>query len=749
MDLHVAKHAGTAVAERTRMHSHRNVPRYIRALLALAVVVPLSARAQEPAPDEEIELMPLRAGERVEFSLEDGDLGDLVRMITRVTGRQFVITGNMREVRASVMSTEPITAAEAYRVFLAILHQNGLTVVRRGRHYTVELSEHVERAPIAVLDDDDPLPFDERFVTWIHRVRHVPVADASQVLESLRSPDGQLVTYAPTQALILVDTGANIRRMRRILEEIDVERGNTHVWIERIHFGDAATIAEQLTTLFAQESAPRPQARAERPAESHAAQNAAQNTGAPSTAVQRFIAEPRTNSIIIVATEEGYLQVIALLREIDQRGGAEATVRVERLQHGDAANIAATLSALLEGAAGENAGAAPIAGLRGRVRVEAHADLNALVITATPGDYNTVRQLIRDLDAPPRQVFLEMVFMELTVDHGDEIGTNILSGLANLAGPGTVGVITGGAAPVAEQLLTGLSFFLQGPSVSDPRIPGGSAPSFGVMVQALARSNQANILSTPSILVLDNREAVINVGQNVPLQGSSVPSFPFLPGVAQPEGQDPTSMINQMAQQSSGRRDTGIIVHATPHINDDGEIRLEIQAEDSRAGEVSSGNLAAVALHQSIAETELVIHDGETVVIGGLMRDSEEMRREGVPGLSEIPILGALFGRTERHTVRRNLLFFVTPYIVRGPSDMRAIYERRMRERREFLDRYMVFEGDDWEPPVDYNRTRGLVAEMLDTVIAIDAEIEAARVVTPDQVHHVRPPIDLSAPPPR
>lgn len=164
-------------------------------------------------------------------------------------------------------------------------------------------------------------------------------------------------------------------------------------------------------------------------------------------------------------------------------------------------------------------------------------------------------------------------------------------------------------------------------------------------------------------------------------------------------------------------------MRATPHINDDGEVRLEIEAEDSRQGEVAAGKLSAVALRQSIAETELVVRDGQTAVIGGLMRDSVETVRTGVPFLSEIPVLGLLFGSTERRTVRRNLRFFVTPHIVRAPEDLRAIFERRMRERRELLERHQLANGE-WEPPLDCSRTRGLLAEMLDRLGQLDGEAE-------------------------
>lgn len=719
----------------------------------LVLIVPSVALAQDPPPDDDADGEPfttglegrertrVRARERVELNVEDADLMDLIRLMTSITGRRYIVTGTPRQIRATIASSEPVTAAEAHRAFVAILRHNGMTVVQSGRYWTIRDTGEIQRADTAVHDDDDPPPTDERFVTWIHRVAHMPVDEAAALLEPLRSTEGLLSTHAPTSTLIVVDTGANIARLRRILRDVDVAGGDVHLWVEPLHHADAEQVAEQVRALFLEETpAPRRAPAADRQAATVAAP--AEIAGE----LRRVLPEPRTNQLVIVGTEAGYRRVISYLRVIDRAEGEESTVHVHRLQHGDAEAVAATLSRLLGGsgagassAGGTTAASAP---LGSRVAVEPHADLNAVVITASAADYRRVRQLIEELDAPPRQVFLEMVLMELSVDRGRQLEVNVLSGIAGLVDPSLMGFLSGGGiAADAADLLTGIALGLSGPTVYDPRLPGGSAPSFGVLVHALSRSTQANILSTPHVLVLDNREAVINVGENVPLQGSSVPGLPLLTG-ASADAQAAAAASALTSSGSGGRRDTGTIVHVTPHINDDGEIRLEIEAEDSRQGEVASGNLSAVALRQSIAETELVVRDGQTAVIGGLMRDSVETVRTGVPFLSEIPVLGALFGSSEERTVRRNLLFFVTPWVVRGPADMRAIFERRMRERREFLERHYLAEGE-WEPPLDYTRTRGLLAEMLDRIAELDAEAMEATAPEPAEIHEpTRPPID-------
>lgn len=676
----------------------------------------------------------VRPSERVELTLEDGDLGDLIRLMTRITGHRYLVTGTPRQIRATISSSEPVTAAEAYRAFLAILHQNGMTVVERGGYHLVVDTGQIPRRTTRVHGDGDAPPGDDRFVTWIHRVAHMPLEEAAAVIEPLRSAEGQIVTHPPTRTLILVDTGANIARLSRILADLDVPGGDVHMWVEPLHYADATQAAEQVRALFLDE-APAPARRA-----AAGERQAAAEPVAIAGELRRVVPEPRTNQLVIVGTEAGYRRVLAFLRVIDRAEDEGSTVHVHRLQHGDAEAVAATLSQLLSAPAGGSAGAGS-AGLSPRVAVQPHADLNAVVITASPSDYRRVRQLVLELDAPPRQVFLEMVLMELSIDRGRQLGVNVLSGVAGLLDPSLIGFVSGGGvAADAADLLTGIAIGLSGPIVADPRLPGGSAPSFGVLLHALSRTTDANILSTPHVLVLDNREAVINVGENVPLQGSSVPGLPLLTGTGA-DAQAASAAASALTAGSGGRRDTGTIVRVTPHINDDGEVRLEIQAEDSRQGEVAAGNLSAVALRQSIAETELVVRDGQTAVIGGLMRDSVETVRTGVPFLSEIPVLGLLFGSRERRTVRRNLLFFVTPHIVRGPEDLRAIFERRMRERREFLERHLLAHGE-WEPPLDYSRTRGLLAEILDRLRELDAEAELPPEPT-ERVHAPGAPIEL------
>jgi general secretion pathway protein D len=190
------------------------------------------------------------------------------------------------------------------------------------------------------------------------------------------------------------------------------------------------------------------------------------------------------------------------------------------------------------------------------------------------------------------------------------------------------------------------------------------------------------------------------------------------------------------------RQNVGTTIRVTPHINDAGEIRMEIEEEISEAGE-AQGTLGVVPINQRIAKTQVVVRDQETVVIGGLMRDRVSTSEDKIPILGDIPLLGVLFRRQSTQTQKTNLILFLTPYVIRGPSDLRAIFERKMRERQEFIDRYFVFADSGYTPPTDYSRTRGLVTEMLNTIEDLREEqrmLEELEAQPPPE-HVPRPPV--------
>ncbi|MBX3251497.1 MAG: type II secretion system protein GspD, partial [Myxococcales bacterium] len=400
--------------------------------------------------------------------------------------------------------------------------------------------------------------------------------------------------------------------------------------------------------------------------------------------------------------------------------------------------------------------------------VTTHTPTNALVITSSLHDYAALRRVIERLDRPRRQVFIEAVVMDLSVTRSSQLGFSFHGGVPDPAGEGSLSIFGFDPGrslffPADQSVLTGMAVGVRGPEIeTNVTIPGSSTglsiPGFGVVLQAVASSGDANVLSTPHIIAMDNVQAEINVGQNVPLQTSGIPAGALgglgglgalgaLGGMAGAQGAGAMGgMMGGMGGMMGGfgvpRQDVGTIIRVTPHINEHDEIRLEIEQEISEVGE-ATGSLGVVPINRRTAKTEVMVRDQQTFVIGGLMRETVTTSESKVPVLGDIPLLGALFRRTERRRQKSNLLLFMTPYIIRDMADLRSIYERKMRERQEFLDRYFVFGDHDYEPPVDYSRTRGLVAEIIAELreLDVEAELEAALASEPTPEHIPRPPV--------
>ncbi len=686
--------------------------------------------------DPGMEYQALPPGARITFNLQDADLPDLIRAIGNITGRRFILPGKVRSIKTTIYSPTKVTPAEAYQAFLSVLAVNGMTVVPSGRYLKVEETAGAATQVLPTYGAGQDAPADDRFITRVVRLRSISADDASTVLGHFKSRDGDITPYAATNTLIITDLAANIRRMLQILGEVDVGGVGEQIWVEPVHYALASELATRITEILGGGTG---------------AAAAARPAGAAATSevrLGRILSDDRTNSLVIVATQRMYIRVLELLRRLDVSIDGEGQVRVLRLQHGDADEMATVLNNITNG--GRQAGA-PAAGaargtnavFEGPVRITADKPSNALVITSSPRDYVALRRVIDELDRSRRQVFIEAVVMELSINRSNRLGLNF-HGALPLDESGQEGIALGGFNPLSSIIpgadaLTGLALGVRGQQVAGSQnlIPGigVSIPAFGVTLNALASTGDANVLSMPHILATDNSPADINVGQNVPLQTNIGGIASGLTGAAGAQAGALGGLLGGLggAGFAAPRQDVGTKIRIIPHINDSNEVRLEIDEEISEVG-ASSGQLGAVTINRRTAKTVTVVRDQNTVVIGGLIRNTDTNSETRIPILGDIPILGALFRRTERAVQRSNLLLILTPYVIRDQSDLRRIFERKMRERQEFLDRYFVFGDQDYEPPRDYSRTNGLVEEIRQSIreLRTRAELEAnARPVRP------------------
>lgn len=693
----------------------------------------------------DVPYMPKPGGHRVKFNLQDADLAELVNHISGMTGKRFIYGAKVRKIQATVVSPEPVTLDEAYQAFLSILQVNGMTVVPHGRFLKIVDSAGVAGNGTTIYSRGEPIPNTDGYVTRIYRTRYVSPDEASALLMKFKSKEGDISTYPGGNLLILTDTGAQIRRMVRILEEVDVGGAGEQMWIEPVNHGDAQEMAERINDLF----------------------EVGEGGGG---GLAKVIADEQTNSLIVVGTEDSYSKLLQVMKRLDTRPGESGSVHVLPLQHAVADELAKTLQQMLSGTTGGRRGrnqnqqggdAADM--FAGEVIVTPDPATNSLLVSSSPRDFAQLRLVVDKLDQPRRQVFIEAVIMDVSVSDSNDLGFSWHGGrVQDLGGPSDSTILGGFDAgqsilfPVDESSLTGFAAGIRGPELpgtNNTLVPGLSIPAFGVVMNALASSGRGNVLATPHIIATDNVAAEIQVGENIPLQTNVGGGLGGLAGLATAAGagggNNAAAGLGALGALSAGfsapREDVGNKIKVTPHINESDQVRLEIEQESSAPGASNGGALGAISITRRTANTTVVVKDQQTVVIGGLMRDEFVTQKQKVPILGDIPILGVLFSKTNTTKRKSNLLLILTPHVIREQADLRRIFERKMQERQEFIDRYFVFATDRWEPPMDYTRSNGLVEDIRQAFFAMDEQARLEEELKPRELHEHAPsdPIDL------
>lgn len=716
-----------------------------------------------------VEYEPRNPNERVSFSLEEADLTELVRVIAQLTGKRFIFGGKVKNIKASVYSPQKVTVAEAYQAFLSILETNGLTVVPHGRFLKIIETGGVTSSTTPVYGTAQGAPAEDRYVTRMHRLGHISADDAANVLGKFKSKEADITVYGPTNMIIVTDTGTNIRRMMTILEEIDVGASGDQIFIEPIHYAAASEIEKSINDLFDIKSG------------SGTPPPAQKGAAAPSAApvsdvhVTKVLADERSNSLIIVSTERAYLRVLELIKRLDTPQTGEGEIHVLPLQHADATELVKTLNDIVGGAGSSAGGPTPAGGRRGAqqsatpdassgifeggIKVSADKATNSIVVTSSRRDYAALRSVIDKLDMARRQVFIEAVIMDLQLKRSDALGVSFHGGAPFTTDTSNDSLVFGGnkitntifPTPADPEALQGFALGVRGPGIPGSQNllgTGISIPAFGTFIQAIAKTGDSDLLSTPHILALDNEDAEINVGDNIPLQTNAVSAFPSLGGAAGGAASALGAMggLGSFGSFGSPRQDVGTKIKIKPHLNDSNEVRLDITEEISEQGAPLGGTLGAIPISKRTATTKLVVADQQTVVIGGLIRNVTSRAEEKIPVLGDIPVLGALFRKRTNTREKRNLVLILTPYIIRSQDDLRTVFERKMQERQEYLDKYFVFsDSSEYTPPKDWSRTNGLVEDIRQAYFQADEKRRLEEIMKPREAmtHEPQRPIEM------
>jgi general secretion pathway protein D len=727
--------------------------------IAIACSGPALARAQnddqKAAGEEEALYSCGKARGQVSVSFKpEVELKDLITWAMGFTCRNFVMSSAIagRNQKVTIIAPKKMSPTQAYRVFLVALQTMNLTVVPKGNVLEIVEAPQSKTEALPVYKKGTP-PATAQMVRAVIRPEHITVDDLTTILNAMKSKDG-VVTPVPKFDLVMItDYGSHISQMQSLVNEIDEPSPGEQLYMIKVRYADATELATKLQEILAPAQGAQPAAQPARRGRRTPQQQRGQPTppqqagGAASEDIEdavpsKIIADDRINALILLATEPAYLRTRALVRRLDVEVEVEGAGRIHvyALENADSEELATTLQSVISGITPPQQGAGqpgrpapqrqPVPGgdlggaatFEGQVRVTHDKPTNSLVIVASVKDYLALRDVVRKLDTPRRQVFIEAVILELKVDNGLDLGVSFHGGKDLDDG----GIVVGGlqhsnlqslnVASLASQ--TGLLGGLIGPLLPNAeQLIGTSIPSYGVLFQALANNNNVNVLSSPHILTTDNEAAEISVGENIPYQ-SSFSNFGFGGGGG---GQAPGGGGFGFPVQSIQRQDVALTLKITPHINASDMVRLEIDQEISDIASPNFEGLGPSWAKRTI-KTTVVVRDQQSIVIGGLMSDRVTYSESKVPLLGDIPILGYLFKYTRRSKAKTNLLVLLTPYVIKDQMDIEAIVQRKVRERREFVRAFVGLQTADFQTSIDYRRKRGLIEEINRTVKAIEEE---------------------------
>lgn len=589
-------------------------------------------------------VLPLQASEeRFSVNLQDVELSEFIDSVGRITATTFLVDPRVRG-KVSIRSQQKLTANEVYEVFLSQLRVNGFAAVALNdgtQKIVPEQTARLEAIPV----EGNEQPNSDGKDLLATRVLSLQNSDAAQLVNILTPlmdrRIGVITHYAPTNLLILTDWGTNLERLASLVERID-QVSSDNLSLITLEHASASEMEQLLTQLLRREG----------------------RGGQP----PQIMSDSRLNSLLVRADKATRKEIQRLVTELDQPVERSATTQVFYLRHAKAAEMATLLQAM----AGEEAAAkTETAKANRKTLVQAHESTNALVVAGNPDQLREMRLLVDQLDIRRAQVLVEAIIVEISDSQARDLGVQWLmvdqtSGSIPLMtgnfGPKGVGSIGSGAATGGTDGALGALAKLEGITAGVGRI-SKSGISFGVLLNALQSNTNFNILSTPSILTLDNAEASILVGQEVPFVTGST---------AGDNNSNPFTTIQ--------RKEVGVRLQITPQINDGNSVRLEILQEVSNIED--SVTASDIITNKREIRTTVMADNNDIIVLGGLIREDEKETVRKVPLLGDIPFLGALFRSTSVSREKRNLMVFIKPQILHDRDSLAQLSSEKYRYMR-------------------------------------------------------------------
>ncbi|GAB6097745.1 GspD family T2SS secretin variant XcpQ [Desulfatiferula olefinivorans] len=629
-------------------------------MAALAFAAPPGDGTKSPSPGA--------APEMVHLDFNDVDIRVFIKFISEITGQNFVIDRKVNG-KISIISPGAVSIDEAYRVFESVLEVHDFAAVKAGKLIKIVPAKDALQKNIVTRLKQEAGPADDRVVTQLIPLKYADPDEIKRLFTPLVSRNSSILSYDPTNMLIITDLASNIQRLMTILGTIDVTGIGQEITVIPLEFADCTKFTSLLNTVFKAQA------------------------GAKSKTLKsiQFVADERTNSVVVLASKGETEKIGNLVRLLDKevpRG--KEKIHVYYLENGSAEDLAGVLQNLSKKTSAADPGKkAPIQSEN--VQITADKATNSLIIIADKSDYVVLEEVIKKLDIPRTMVYIECLIMEVNVDKTFNLGMEwtlgsdtTIDGKASGVGAG----FDGGSGYANTAGLAGLSATAPGVSVLPTgfalgvfsetlKIGNVSFPSLGAVIQAYKKDEDVEILSTPQILTTDNEEASISVGKKIPYLTKDV--------------------SGETNYNNYEYKDVGISLKITPHINEDRKIRLKIAQETSRVlGDTQS--LSPSTLKRTI-DTTVIVDDGSTVVLGGLIDESFTDSRYKVPCLGDIPIIKYLFSSIGKSQSKTNLYVFLTSRVVKNGQEARELYNRKYDDINQLKEgRVRLYPGKDKHP---------------------------------------------------
>ena len=592
-------------------------------------------------------------------NLQDTDIQELIKFVADVTGATIVVDPSVKG-KIKVVSSRPVNKSELYDLFLSILDVQGYTAVRTGNVIRVIPNKDARSSPVEV-PSSGAMSTNDEYVTQVIRLENISAAKLIPVLRPLVPQQAHMAAYAPSNAIIISDIASNIRRIVEIIDRMD-RSAIQGTQVIKLRYAVAEDVVQMLQTLEKQ----------------------SRGDGAESNDEVTLVADKRTNSVVVTADELNSQRILDLVTYLDTPLEQSGNVKVVYLEYADAVEVAEVLTRVMQNMSRLDTGGDRKPSTNTNSTIEADEGTNALIITADADEMASLEAVIARLDIRRAQVLVEAIIVEMEITEGQELGLQWI--FADDSGAFGSNVSTSSAqqqrnAAIGNALLgdenSNADIGVRDLAGALSQVPGttlgwgvvGDDLSMSVILNALETQGNANILSTPSLLTLDNQEAYITVGQNVPFVTGSYSNTGGASNVQNPF-------------QTIERENVGITLKVTPQVNEGDSVVLDIVQEVSS---ISQQLLAAadVITNERKIETKVMAQDGDVVVLGGLVKDDVQDSQQGVPFLQDIPLLGRLFRNDVVSVTKSNLLVFIRPTIVRDDESLRGATAEKYRYIRD------------------------------------------------------------------